>query len=175
MRRSRTHESGTKTFGLDDDASVEDFMARFSNPDIYVAPDEADTQFDRFARSGNPDFQQAASSALSQMDPSQFASAAQSLDPGQRAGLAGGLLGALGNAGIDLGSIGRMLGLSSTDPQQMQPNDIAQLMGHAQRHAPSALRRTAQEQPFFLKALGNPMVQGALAIMAARFLTKRNR
>jgi hypothetical protein len=165
----------TQTFGLDDDASVEDFMSRFSNPDTYVPPEEANERFERFARSGHPDFQQATRSYLSQMDPDQFAYAAQNLGPDERAGFAGGLLNALGRGGIDLGSIGRMLGLSSTDPQQMQPQDIARLAGYAQRNAPGALQETASEKPFILKALGNPLVQGALAVMAARYMANRSR
>lgn len=164
-----------QTFGLDDDASVDDFMSRFSNPNTYVAPEEANERFERFARSGHPDFQQAAGSYLSQIDPDQFANAAQRLDPNERAGFASGLMNALSKAGIDLGPIGRMLGLSSTDPEQMQPQDIARLAGYAQRNAPAALQETAKEKPFILRALGNPIVQGALAIMAARYLSKRGR
>lgn len=170
-----TPTNNTQTFGLDDDASVQDFMTRFSDADTYVAPDEASQHFDRLAQGGHPEFQQAAGSYLSQMDPDQFAHAAQNLDPNQRAGFASGLLGALQNAGINLGGIGQMLGLSSTNPQQMGPQDIARLAGYAQQNAPGALQQTAREQPFLLKALGNPMVQGALAIMAARYLAKRNR
>lgn len=165
----------TQTFGLDDDADVQDFMTRFSDPNTYVAPDETSRHFDRFTQSGHPEFQQAAGSYLSQVDPGQFAQAAQNLDPNQRAGFAGGLMGALQNMGIDLGSIGQMLGLSSTNPQQMGPQDIARLAGYAQQNAPGALQQTAREQPFILKALGNPLVQGALAIMAARYLSNRSR
>jgi len=166
----------SQTFGLDNnDADVSDFMERFSNPNTYVAPDEVNQRFDQFAQSGHPEFQQAAGSYLSQMDPNQFAHAAQTLDPNQRAGFVQSLLGALGGAGINLGGIGQMLGLSSNDPRQMGPQDIARLAGFAQQNAPGALQRTAQEQPFFLKALGNPLVQGALAVMAARYLANRNR
>ena len=170
------HDAGnTQAFGLDDEADVSDFMERFSNPNTYVAPDEVSKRFDRFAQSGHPDFQHAAGSFLSQMDPNQFAYAAQNMEPNQRVGLAESLLGALGGAGINLGGLGQMLGLGSTDPRQMGPQDIARLAGFAQQNAPGALQRTAQEQPFLLKALGNPIVQGALAVMAARYLSNRNR
>lgn len=165
----------TQTFGLDEDAKVSDFMARFSDPHTYVPPEEVNQHFDRFSQSGHPEFQQAAGSYLSQMDPRQFTQAAQNLDSGQRAGLAGGLVSALRMAGIDLGSIAGRLGLSSTDPRQMQPQDIGTLAGFAQKNAPGALQQTAREQPFFFKALGNPFVQGALAIMAARYLSRHNR
>ena len=172
---SAPNNQNTQSFGLDDYASVEDFMSRFSSPDTHVAPDEANQQFDRYAQSGHPDFQQAAGSFLSQIDPSHFTQAAQNLDPNQRAGFAGSLLGALQGMGINLGSIGQMIGLSSTDPRQMQADDIARLAGYAQQHAPGALQQTAREQPFLLKAMGNPFVQGALAIMAARYLGRQGR
>lgn len=167
--------ASSQQFNLDDDSSVQDFMSRFSDPHTYVAPDEASQQFDRFTQSGHPEFQQAAGSYLSQMDPSHFAQAAQNLDPQQRAGLAGTLLGALQSAGINLGGLGQLLGLSTNDPQQMGPQDLGRLAGYAQQNAPQVLQQTAREQPFFMKALGNPLVQGALAVMAARYMANRNR
>ena len=50
-------------------------------------------------------------------------------------------------------------------PQQMAPEDLGRLAGYAQQNAPAALQQTSQEQPFIFRALGNPLVQGALAIM----------
>lgn len=168
-------QGNTQTFGLDEDADVEDFMSRFSDPNTHVAPEETNRYFDRFTQSNHPEFQQAADGYLSQMDPTQFAQAAQNMNPDQRAGLMGSLFGALQNAGIDLGSLGGLLGLRTTNPQQMDPDDIARVAGYAQRNAPGALQQAAREQPFLLKALGNPLVQGAIAVMAARYLSNRSR
>ncbi|MBA3442111.1 MAG: hypothetical protein H0T92_19805 [Pyrinomonadaceae bacterium] len=168
--------TGTQTFGLDEDADVSDFMNRFSDPDTYVAPDEVNQRFDRFANAGHPEFQRAAGSYISQMDSSQFAQAAQNMEPQQRAGFAGGLLGSLQKMlGLDASSLGERIGLSSTDPQRMGAQDIGRLAGYAQQNAPGALQQTAREQPFLLKALGNPLVQGAIAVMAARYLANRSR
>lgn len=165
----------TEKFGLDDDANVEDFMSRFSDPNTYVPPSEATQHFEQFNQTRNPEFDQAVKSYISQADPEMFTRAAQNLNPDERAGVASGLKNALKNAGIDLGQIARSLGLSSDDPQNMQPDDLGRLAGYAQQNAPQALQETTREQPFFLKALGNPLLQGALAIMAARYLAKRNR
>ncbi len=77
--------------------------------------------------------------------------------------------------GLDASSLGEKVGLSSTDPQQMGAQDIGRLAGYAQQNAPGALQQTAREQPFLLKALGNPLVQGAIAVMAARYLANRSR
>ncbi len=157
-------------FGLSD---VTDFLQRFASPNVYVAPDEANQQFDQLAQSGHPDFMQAVGSVLSQMDPNQFGQAAQNMAPNQRAGFAGSLLNTLQSMGVNLGPLGQMLGLSSLDPGQMGPQDIARLAGFAQQNAPGALHQVAQEQPFFLKALGNPLVQSALSMMAAKYLSNR--
>ena len=109
-------------------------------------------------------------------DSGQFAQAAQNMEPQQRAGFAGGLLGSLQKMlGLDASSLGEKVGLSSTDPQQMGAQDIGRLAGYAQQNAPGALQQTAREQPFLLKALGNPLVQGAIAVMAARYLANRSR
>ncbi len=168
--------TGAQTFGLDDDADVSDFMNRFSDPDTYVAPDEVNQRFDRLAQAGHPELQRAAGSYISQMDPSQFAQAAQNMEPQQRAGFAGGLLGSLQKMlGLDASSLGDKIGLSSTDPQRMGAQDIGRLAGYAQQNAPGALQQTAREQPFLLKALGNPLVQGAIAVMAARYMANRSR
>lgn len=165
----------TEKFGLDEDANVEDFMSRFSNPNTYVPPSEMTQRFDQFNQARHPDFDQAVKSYISQADPDTFSRAAQNLNPEERSGLASGLMNALKNAGVDIGGIARSLGLSTDDPRSMQPDDLGRLAGYAQQNAPSALQQTAQEQPFLIKALGNPLVQGALAIMAARYLSKRTR
>lgn len=165
----------TEVFGLDDDANIEDFMSRFSDPDTHVPPSEARQRFDQLSQSSHPEFRQAVSSYVSQMDPEQFTRAAQNLDPDQRAGFATGLVNALKGVGIDLDLIAQSLGLSSTDPHQMRPDELGRLAGYAQQNAPQALQQTTREQPFIMKALGNPLVQGALAIMAARYMAKRSR
>jgi len=165
----------TEKFGLDDDANVEDFMSRFSNPDTHVSPKEAAQRFEQFSQNRHPEFDQALKSYISQADPDTFTRAAQNLNPEERTGLAAGLKNAMQTNGNDVGAIARSLGLSSDDPRNMQADDLGRLAGYAQQNAPKALQQTAQDQPFFVKALGNPLVQGALAIMAARYLSKRNR
>ena len=84
------------------------------------------------------------------------------------------LLGAMqgGSAGAgSLGGIARMLGLSSTDPNQMSQDDAARVLDYARKENPDALRQTVQEKPWLVKALGNPVVMGALTLAAAKLLT----
>lgn len=84
----------------------------------------------------------------------------------------GGLLGALGGGG-GIGSIANMLGLGSTDPKQMSEEDAARVMNYARRERPEALQKVVEEKPWFVKAMGNPIVLGALTVAAAKMLQKQ--
>ena len=117
-------------------------------------------------------FREAARNAVAQV-PSQ-----------EKAGLLGGLLSALsgsaGNARAStdaggLAGIASMLGLSSTDPNKMSEDDAARVMNYARKENPDALRQTVQEKPWFVKALGNPVVVGALTLAAAKLLSNRSK
>ena len=48
-------------------------------------------------------------------------------------------------------------------------------MNYARRERPEALRQTVEEKPWFLKAMGNPVVMGALTMAAAKMLSGRRR
>lgn len=84
--------------------------------------------------------------------------------------LAGSMMGGqMGSSGI--GGLASMLGLSHTDPQQMDENDVAKLAAHAQQNNPGALAATAaqyQNQPNVLQSLlGNKGLMLAGAGLAA--------
>jgi hypothetical protein len=98
--------------------------------------------------------------------------------------LLGGLLSALsgsaGNAGAStdtggLAGIASMLGLSSTDPNKMSEDDAARVINYARKENPDALRQTVEEKPWFVKALGNPVVMGALTLAAAKLLSNQGK
>ncbi len=168
--------------------------------DRFVSTDDNDRDFDNKAYQEGaseylgklPDdqFQKAARSAVAQTPPE------------EREGLLGGLLSALGGAaggggntgggfgsgaggmagalgGLagagGLGGIAKMLGLGSTDPKQMSEDDAAKLMNYARKENPEALRQTVREKPWFVKALGNPIVMGALTMAAAKMLNNQRR
>jgi hypothetical protein len=88
-------------------------------------------------------------------------------------GLAGG--GGSGGGGGGLGGLAKMLGLGSTDPRQMSEDDAAKLMNYARKENPAALRQAVQEKPWFVKAMGNPIVMGALTMAAAKMLSNQRR
>ena len=67
---------------------------------------------------------------------------------------AGGAAGGLGG----LADIAKMLGLGSIDPNQMSEEDAARVMNYARKERPEVIQQTVQDKPWFVKAMGNPVV-----------------
>jgi hypothetical protein len=159
--------------------------------DRFASTHENDRDFDNAA------YHKGAADYIGQLPDDQFHDAASNAiaqaPPEQRQDLLGTLLGALGGAsggrsgggfggaGGALGALGgiggiaKMLGLGSTDPRNMSGDDAAKLMNYARKEHPEALRQTVQEKPWFVKALGNPIVMGALTMAATQLLNSRRR
>ena len=95
---------------------------------------------------------------------------------GGLAGMIGGMSGAGANApGGGLAGIAKMLGLTSTDPRQMSNDDAAKVINYARTERPELIQQTVAEKPWFMKAMGNPVVMGALAVAAAKLLNNTRR
>jgi len=163
--------------------TVDEFISRFSGPGT-VSDQEATHYFDRFASTNNHDrefdnnaLHSGATDFLGTLPDDQFHDAARSAfnqtPPAQRQGMIGTLLGALQGKGIQPSSLLSNLGLGSTDPQGMGADDYARLANFTRREHPDAMQQTVQQQPGILKAMGNPIVMGALGMVAARMLRKR--
>ncbi len=185
-----------KRFGGDqtlDDREAQQYHDRF------VSTDEKDRDFD------NDAYHRGATEYLGKLPDDQFQNVARKAvaqtPPQEREGLLSGLLGALGGGGGSaaqtgggfgggggvagalgglagaggLGGLAKMLGLGSTDPKNMSEDDAAKLMNYARKENPEALRQTVQEKPWFVKAMGNPIVMGALTVAAAKMLSNRRR
>ena len=144
--------------------------------DLFVSTRPEHSQFD------NRTYQHAATEYLGKLPDDQFRDATRNavaqVPQQQRQDLLGALLGAMqgGSAGAGaaaggLGGIARMLGLSSTDPNKMTQDDATRVIDYARKENPDALRQTVQEKPWFVKAMGNPVVMGALTLAAAKLLT----
>ena len=168
--------------------TIDDFMKRFGSQgtvddqeavqlhDLFVSTRPEHSQFD------NRTYQHAATEYLGKLPDDQFRDVARNavaqVPQQQRQDLLGALLGAMqggsagGGAGAgSLGGIARMLGLSSTDPNKMTQDDATRVIDYARKENPDALRQTVQEKPWFVKAMGNPVVMGALTVAAAKLLT----
>src|SRR5437763_5211517 len=172
-------------------ATVDDFMRRFDGGGTMEESDAAQSH-DRFVSNqandrdfDNNTYHQAATQYLGKLPDDQFHQAAQNavsqMPQQQRAGLLGTLMGALGgaggggNGGGGLGAIANMLGLGTTDPNQMSADDAAKLMNYARKEQPGALQQTVAEKPSLLKAMGNPIVMGALTMAATKLLSGQRR
>jgi hypothetical protein len=174
--------------------TVDDFMRRFGGGGT-VDDEQAARYHDRFVSTRPEDrsfdnraYHEAATEYLGKLPDDQFQNAARNAvaqAPSQeKAGLLGGLLSALtgnaANAGASTGAgglagIASMLGLSSTDPNKMSEDDAARVINYARKENPDALRQTVEEKPWFVKALGNPVVMGALTLAAAKLLSNRGK
>ena len=147
--------------------------------DRFTSTHADDRDFD------NNTYHQSATEYLGKLPDDQFQQAARSAytqaPPAERSGMLGNLMGALGGGGAaaagggGLGGIAKMLGLGSSDPNQMGPDDYARVMSHVRRERPELLQQQVQEKPWLMKAMGNPVVMGALAMAAAKMMSGRGK
>ena len=168
--------------------TVDDFMSRFGGSNTTSDQDAAHQQdashyYDRFA-SQHPDDQsfdsshlhQGATEYLGKLPDDQFQQASQNAytqaSPQQQQGLLGTVLGGLQGKGVGLGSLAGMLGLGSNDPQQMSADDYAKVANYTRREHPEVMQQAVQQQPWLVKAMGNPIVMGALGLVAAKLMQK---
>ena len=161
--------------------TVDDFMKRFGGGGT-IDDSEAQQYYDRFISTSpddrdfdNQTYQQSATEYLGKLPDDQFQGAAREAykqaAPQDRQGLLSGLLGALAGGGA--ADIASKIGLGSTDPSRMSAEDAARLMNYARTEQPEVLKKTVEEKPWFVKAMGNPVVMGALAVAAAKMLSSR--
>jgi hypothetical protein len=166
-------------------ATVDDFIKRFGTGgtvddqeaakyhDRFVSTEPEDRQFD------NQAYHEGATEYLGKLPDDQFQEAARNAvaqaPPQDRQDLLGGLLGALGGSGAGggLSQIANMLGLGSTDPNKMSTDDAARVLNYTRQERPDLLKQTVQEKPWFVKAMGNPVVMGALGMVAMKLLSHR--
>lgn len=136
--------------------------------DRFVSTNPNDRDFD------NQTYHQSATEYLGKLPDDQFQQAAQNAvsqaPPQQRQGLLGSLLGALGGG---QGNLAGRLGLGTTDPGQMSNQDAARLLDYVRREHPDVLRQTVQEQPWFVRAMGHPVLMGILAMAATKLFNSR--
>src|SRR4051812_31058067 len=139
--------------------TVDDFMARFGGNqtvddreaaqyhDRFVSTHEDDRHFD------NRTYHEAATQYLGKLPDDDFHQAARNAvaqaPPQERAGLLGGLMGALGGGGASgggIGGVGKMLGVSATDPNRMSEEEAARGMNYARKERPEAVREDVEQK-----------------------------
>ena len=167
--------------------TVDDFMRRFGGNDT-VDDREAAQYHDRFVSTHDNDrdfdnrtYNEGATEYLGKLPDDQFQTAARravsQASPQERQGLLGGLMGALGGGGAGgmMGGLGNLIGLKTTDPAQMSEDEAARVIDYARKERPEVLRQTVEEKPWFVKAMGNPVVLGALTVAAAKLVSNQRR
>jgi hypothetical protein len=166
--------------------TIDDFMRRFGGNQTVDDRDAAQYH-DRFV-STHPDdrdfdndtYHESATEYLGKLPEPEFREAARSAihqaPAPERRGLLGGLLGSLGGGGGGgLSRLASLLGLRTTDPDQMNEEEGARVMDYARRERPDAFRKVVEEKPWFVKAMGNPVVLGTLAMAAAKLFQSQRR
>jgi hypothetical protein len=180
-----TMDEFLKLFGSDAPVNEEQ-AAQFHERFVSTKPE--DSQFDNGA------YHDAVTEHLKTLPADQFHEVAKNAiaqtPPQERQDLLSNLLGALsGSGGLSgvmsglggntpgsgggLAGIAQMLGLGSTDPRQMSNDDAAKVMNYARTEHPELIRQTVEEKPWFVQALGNPMVMSALTMAAGKLLSNR--
>jgi hypothetical protein len=165
--------------------TVDDFVRRFETKGT-VDDQQASEYFDRFAstREEDRDFDndalyEGATQHLGRLDDEEFTRASSSAyrqaPPAARSGLLQTILGGIQGRGLDIGSLARQIGLRSANPQEMDADDAARLANYTRREHPEVMRQAVKEQPWFVKAMGNPVVLGALAVAAGKLLSNQRR
>ena len=167
--------------------TVDDFIRRFGGDQtvddreaahtrsLHLYPRD-DSAFD------NRTYHESATEYLGKLPDDEFHQAARGAiaqaPPQERQGLMSTLLGALGGgaaSGGGLGALAGMLELGTTDPKRMSEDDMSRVMNYARREHPEAVQKVVQEKPWFVKAMGNPVVMGALTMAAAKMLQNQRR
>ena len=102
------------------------------------------------------------------------------LGQGGLGAIAGALLGNLGgrSGGGTGGLLGKIPGLSHTDPNRMSSQEVAALADYTRQHHPDAFGRAAaqvgRQDPNLLQQLmGNPAMMSAAMALASKFMSKR--
>jgi hypothetical protein len=163
--------------------TVDDFMNRFGGSGT-IDDSEAQQYHDRFVSTNSNDrdfdnqtYHKSATEYLGKLPDDQFQDAARTAynqaAPQERQGLLGGLLAAVtsGAAGGGLGDIANKIGLGTTDPSRMSADDAARLMNYTRSEHPEVLQKTVEEKPWFVKAMGNPVIMGVLAMAATKLIS----
>jgi len=101
------------------------------------------------------------------------------LQPQQRTDLIGTLLNMVMNRGVSQQQVMEGAGVSTLDPRQMSPEQMASVAQWAQQNHPQAFGYTAaqyQQQPNILTSLlGNKALMTAVASLGASYLASRSR
>lgn len=102
----------------------------------------------------------------------QFLRAAEKMQPNERAEIAHDLLQGLEKRGLAPSWLQRLLGLSTPDPDQANPDDVARLTEYARQNHPEVFRRVVADKPFFIRWLDRPLVAALVGVIAGKLINR---
>ena len=141
--------------------TVDDFIQRFGGSGT-IDDRQASRYFDRFAstRDEDRDFDndalyEGATQHLGRLDDDEFTrvsqQAYQQAPREERVGLLQTILRGIQGRGTDVGSVARQIGLRTSNPNEMDPDDYARLANYTRREHPEVMREAVREKPAILK------------------------
>ncbi len=163
--------------------TISDFISQFTTGGAGASAAQAAEQYLGKFASNHPADQEFDSNALHQgateylgkLPPEQFQQASQNAytqaNPAQQQSLLTTMLSGLEGKGVGVGSLAGMLGLGSTNPQQMSANDFTRVADYVRTQHPEIMQQTVAQHPWLMQAMGNPIVTGALGLIAAKMVS----
>ena len=163
--------------------TVDDFIKRFGGQQT-MDDREAAQVFDRFASTDpndrdfdNQEMYNASTEYLGKLPEPEFEQAARNAyanaSPAQQQGLVSSMMRALQGRGVDQSALGGLFGGGVL--RQMDPDQYARVANYTRQRHPDAMQEVVREQPWFMKAMGNPVVMGVLGMVASRMISNRMR
>ena len=150
---------------LDDNSSLENYQ----NFDDFAQRSSRDERRHLFGRSFHPEKIPAA-----QMEPELQQAIAQ-IKPNERDDVAREFFKHLKERGLSDRALEQQLGLSTHHANRMSADDVTKLASFAYHNHPDVFRDVLADQPGIVKFFSNPMVGAALGLVAARWLSNRNK
>jgi len=102
----------------------------------------------------------------------QFRSAAEKMQPHERAEITQDLLGELQRRGLAPSWLQRMLGLGTADPNSASADDVAKLTEYSRQNHPEVFQRVMADKPFLVRWLNKPLVAGLVGVIAGKLLNR---
>lgn len=106
-----------------------------------------------------------------QVEP-QFRTAAEKMEPNERAEIVQDLMSELEKRGLAPSWLQKMLGLGSGDPNQASADDVARLTEYSRQNHPEVFRRVVADKPFFVRWLDKPLVAALVGVIAGKLLNR---
>ncbi len=106
-----------------------------------------------------------------EMEP-QLRQAAERMQPHERSEVVHDLLAGLGLHGLTPSWLQRMLGLGSSDPAKVTPDDVAKLSEYSRQNHPEVFSRVIADKPFFVRWLNKPLVGAVVGAIAGKLLNR---